>query len=950
MASSRFYLSNILAAGLIITYPNAFAASYTTTLPDNPGVTLSGLLGDISSGWADAMIPAFGNPISFLFLDPQVLYHNGNEYSGSLGAGWRGLTPQAGILSAYLFADYNHSDAGKSFWFLSPGIQTLGEVFDFSFNLYFPISSRQENTGQVFASDLGIYDFVSFSGHDQTDELVNTFESVGNGGDIELGFRLPFLSNNSKLYAGGYYFAPKNNDHITGGTARLDFPINQRITVSLSDGYDNVNHNIMKAGLTLSLVGRTSGIGHPSLAQRMVDPVHRDLAAIVGGSHTAQPIEKGEEFTGQFAISQSNIWFFEPNAPVSDGSDFNDQECTYEHPCTFNQTTIDSIDSISPNANLYMASGSYVDMSDTGQISINSGQTVYGRTEDYKAPAQGDSRPLLFGSLELEGYNGINNVQLANDGYQDQAILIDDNATIWINDVLIGNWANNPNQAYITGILLGNNDSVYIFNSDINAYSNDELFNQSVAGIKIDGTSNNSLVVTNSNIYASIDNSEDGTAFGVFVGNQDNSSWASNNKVYLNWDYIKTYSNFESAGIFLGNYNTDAAVTTDNLISTSFTKIDGCGSSPFGVFLGNLLLGDSDVNYNSITMSHSIINESADVGSAIGLFTGNFQVGIGDVTQNQVSLNHSRITADANSDNSNDAFGMFVGNNFSANGTASGNQFYLYHNQIYANANNENSSVAFGIFSGNFDSGPFISTLSDESFFLKDNQIDAHSETDFVEAAAFLIEANDSIVKLINNVFNVSSISRVAGIQLLGNDSYYYLSGNQVTATTNTNDSSSAQGLFVSGDRNDIVLENNSIYVEALSSGTGIFIDGEDNNLSSTADSIMVKTTGDFGLATGVFIRGSDNQLSFTNDQIKVSALGDGVNAYGINVLGDENTINLTSNKINVSSAQGSAYGLVDFKPSGNNHWNVDLATFTNITVDGQVQECKEFFGGICIN
>lgn len=955
MSSARFYLGNFLAASMMVGCPNALATINSVAWPNMPGMTLSGLVGDISSGWADILIPAFGKPTSFFFLDPQGLFHNGNEYSGSLGAGWRSLTANAGILSGYLFADYNHSDAGKSFWFLSPGVQALGDVVDFSANLYFPISSQQQNTGQLFASELGIYDFVSFSGHNQIDQLVNTFESVGNGGDVELGYRLPFLNNGSKLYAGGYYFAPKNTDHITGITGRFDFPVNQRVTVSLSDGYDNVNHNIVKAALSLSLGGRVSGKGYPSLEQRMLDPIHRDLAAIVGGSHTAQPIEQGEEFTGQFAVTQTNIWFFAPNAATLETASFNDQECSYEHPCSFTQTNLDNIDSISANANLYLASGGYINMSETGQITINAGQMAYGRSADYKAPAQGDIRPTLTGGIKLQGYTALNDLQLINDGNQGTAIMLNDNAiAVLINDVNIGN-PDEAMQSYLTGIQLSNNDNLFVLNSNINAGTNDELSQeQIVAGIKISGGSNNTVLVKHSTINASINNSGTGNAFGIFVGNQNTDTIANNNNLFLKWDTITTHSDFESAGIFLGNYNTEAAITSNNAIDACFSKIYGNGRDPFGIFLGNLLLADSEVNNNKIKIAHSRITENADVASAFGSFTGNFQSS-GEVSENQLSIYNSYIKATANTSDSENAFGLFVGNFFSSQGQASNNQFILKHDQISVKVDNENFSSAYGLIAANFDTVLHIPPLSNEIFFLKDNEITAKSKADFSNTTAISMEANNSQLILINNILNANtkgSDSGVTDLQLIGDNNFYILSNNQLNASTK-GDFSGATGLLSFGDNDQINLMNNQINISTQGDfveADGISIAGQDYNFNSTGDSISVNTKGDFGISLGVLLNANSGNATFSNDILQISSQGEQVDAIGINVAGTDNIVKLTHDKISATSAQENAYGLVDFNPSGSNTWKVDDFTFSHIEVDGKVQQCKEFFDGVCTN
>src|ERR1700722_7228711 len=151
-------------------------------VPMTPGVSVAGNFVDFNSGWADALVPVFRTtPSSFLYLDPQGLYHNNEQYSASVGGGFRMLTQSAGILGAYVFGDYNHSQQNNSYWFVSPGLERLGDTLDFSVNGYFPVSARRNNAGTAFASDLGDMSSVQFSGHEEMDAIIQFFESTGTG-------------------------------------------------------------------------------------------------------------------------------------------------------------------------------------------------------------------------------------------------------------------------------------------------------------------------------------------------------------------------------------------------------------------------------------------------------------------------------------------------------------------------------------------------------------------------------------------------------------------------------------------------------------------------------------------------------------------------------------------------------------------------------------------------
>ena len=224
---------------------------------------------------ADVLVPVFGYATQFTYVDPQFIYHNndGDFYTGSVGVGERWLTSSAGILGAYVFGDYNRTAQGNEFWFVSPGVEHLGVNFDFSANLYIPVSNQKVNTGTEFADEAGDFNDITFSGHNQYDQLVNGFESTGWGGDAELGYRIP-IPLNPKVYLGGYYFAQDDADSIKGVTFRAEIPVNQYIAVLASEAYDNVEHNTVKAGVTIWFGGRqTSYNFNGDLATRMVDPI-----------------------------------------------------------------------------------------------------------------------------------------------------------------------------------------------------------------------------------------------------------------------------------------------------------------------------------------------------------------------------------------------------------------------------------------------------------------------------------------------------------------------------------------------------------------------------------------------------------------------------------------------------------------------------------------------------
>ena len=128
------------------------------------GVSVYGLGGNGWTAIGDVLAPVLGQSSSFSYIDPQIYYHSPQSYTGSAGVGHRWLTENAGILGAYVFGDFNHSDGGQEFWFVSPGLERLGRIVDLSVNAYIPVSTQRINTGTEFADQAGDSSQVSFCG------------------------------------------------------------------------------------------------------------------------------------------------------------------------------------------------------------------------------------------------------------------------------------------------------------------------------------------------------------------------------------------------------------------------------------------------------------------------------------------------------------------------------------------------------------------------------------------------------------------------------------------------------------------------------------------------------------------------------------------------------------------------------------------------------------------
>jgi hypothetical protein len=823
-----------------------------------PGILVTGLYGNVSSGFADALIPVFGPINNFLFLDPQGFFHSKNEYSLSLGGGYRTLQENFGVLGAYVFADYNRSGQNNQFWFVSPGVQRLGEKFDISANIYIPVSRTKINGGQTFADNVGIDDYVSFSGHDQIDQLVDTFESTGLGADAEIGVKLPFLKNNSKIYFGSYYFAPKDNDSIIGGSARVNVPLNRFLSLTASESYDNVMHNTVKAGLSIVLGGRDSGFyQHGDLQARMLDAVQRNLAAMAGGAHTTQPVQTGVKLTGTYAVERSNIWFFTP-----DGAAFNSSGCTADSPCAFTQDAVNEINVISPNANFYTASGQY----NSRNLTLDAGQSLYGRSANFTSAAANKNLPVFSGSLELQGDNYLERIKLWDSSNQPVGIMLGDNAqNVVINDVSI--------DGYQTGVQLGNNNSLTLQNSSINADASSSDTDL-VAGIKLDNVSNTTVNIANTKINVSAGDNNVNLA-GIFIGNDQTAGGnAQNNTVTLSHDQINVSANAnakDAFGVYLGNYFTD---------------------------------NSSLVSNNQLTILDSQINASAVNGHGFGLFIGNFEYMAPVISDNNVTVKNSSINA---SSENGCAYGVFEGMFNGVNTLAVNNNLLISNSQISATSN---QGDAYGLELDGYNS----------NFTLTNNVITATALTEInYRHYVYGIDLQGG-----NDVLNISGnriISQGGGdnMQVVGiGEGLFYsdLPGNNV----------------VNSQSNVIIAQSES----GSATVSGVLIQDQGASINMQNDVVIAESNGRGAVAVGINIAGANNTIQVEDSHIQAVTTGLGATAIGISASNGEriygpsvnNMITLKNDNIWAISQRGFAFGISD--PANNTNqdvWNIDYNT-----------------------
>lgn len=176
------------------------------------------------------------------FLDLRGHVFNNGQGALNVGAGIRGMY-RCRAYGTNVYYDYRTTHR-KSYNQVGVGFETLGSLWDFRANGYFPVGGKVTN-----GYDL---QFDSFSGNSLF--VTRKFQYAMTGFDAELGFHFGKTKNFDFYTAfGPYYFVGKMGDGAAGGKARLAGYYKDYVTLEISDSYDSVFRNNFQGQITLTL-------------------------------------------------------------------------------------------------------------------------------------------------------------------------------------------------------------------------------------------------------------------------------------------------------------------------------------------------------------------------------------------------------------------------------------------------------------------------------------------------------------------------------------------------------------------------------------------------------------------------------------------------------------------------------------------------------------------------
>jgi hypothetical protein len=659
----QFIFSLVFSVVFCLYARSAFAQSGDRQFfPLTPRLTVSAsLLHPADTENVEGMAPFWGNHNGHLYVDMEGQSGSDKSWFGGIGLGGRQMISSNLLIGAYGFLDRSQTiddtDAAYQWLSFNPGIEFMTLHWDGRINGYFPVGQDRHEQKTIFGDQLGLPDKAFFHGHQQLGELFHQYLFIGKGADVDAGYTFSGF-HHLRIHGGGYLFnLPVQSGRIRGVEAGVEVPLNPYVSLSLDDTQDNIHKNNVFLSLKLTLGGiHPSRV--PTIQERLLDPVHRHLGTqnIQGGIFVGNRLID----TGRKLVEQDNIWFFRQNSAQTFDIGQGNNNCTFEHPCSsadFNQSSLNGINSISSDAKLYLSPGAYAIKP---RLSLNTGQSLYGRTNDYTLPASVQTGfPVLTGSLEPKGNNILDSFELLNDnGAKVSGINIINANNITMNNLWIGN--SNAQEGFAVPLSLNNAQNILLEHSTLNAFGKSDT-----DGIYIKNTKQGITTLTVINNTFNINNTgKSGNVVGIYNDPGDG-------QITVNAQ--GNIFNINGGGDFLAGISNvlfDGGAITVNSRNNTF-NINSHGNEDLSSGINNTLFSPGAITVNSSGDSFNLNAYGSD-GFASGIHS--------DL------LNNGTITVNATGDNFN-----ITGNNRMTTGIES---TVFSNGVITINANHNNFNLA----------------------------------------------------------------------------------------------------------------------------------------------------------------------------------------------------------------------------------------------------------------
>lgn len=408
-------LPSLLAASILSGISLACAEdepSRFRLLPQSPRISLQTNINHrlLHNFEADGFLPLWRQPNHLFFTSLQARYNGNHAGFVGLGVGLRyQLNPANLIWAAHCFIEHTWPTQGQGFSLISPGVQVGNRYLSLGLNGYLPINKKQRLAALGWDNQP---ESIHFKGHQQYNYRYDAITATGPGFDILLSKHFHHFGRRLTLSGGAYYFKLPVH-RIWGLTTGFAYPISPNLHLRVTATYDNMQRYTAELGLRIQF-------GNQDHSRRIYQDhlegtPQRHLVSRAHG--TALPIVQYQEKRQHPEVQVDNIWFFSDQASSNTDS-IDASNCTAERICSIQQVitqNLEKIATISPNANLYVTGKQAFSSAADTPIALQPGQSLLGRSTDFKDAADLQNLPLFHAAFNLKGHNyEVESIQIEN--------------------------------------------------------------------------------------------------------------------------------------------------------------------------------------------------------------------------------------------------------------------------------------------------------------------------------------------------------------------------------------------------------------------------------------------------------------------------------------------------------------------------------------------------------
>ncbi len=182
------------------------------------------------------------------FGQGQIFVTDDGDVGGNLGGGWRTFVDSSNrVFGAYGFLDFDESARDNRYEQITLGVETLGQMWDFRLNGYFPLDDDAHFEGIRTLGGNPV-----FQGNNLVFLGTAFFEKPMPGADVEWGFPLldPSAFGRLRTYFGGYVYDSEEKNPA-GVRVRLESHVNEHVTLGAAFYHDDVNGGMATASLDI---------------------------------------------------------------------------------------------------------------------------------------------------------------------------------------------------------------------------------------------------------------------------------------------------------------------------------------------------------------------------------------------------------------------------------------------------------------------------------------------------------------------------------------------------------------------------------------------------------------------------------------------------------------------------------------------------------------------------